>query len=284
MDEKRKIAIVCNKLAGGGRSIQYSLQLLTALQSKKIRVQLHTESWPQHFNGFTDVWIVGGDGTLNYFINKYPEIKLPLVVFNGGTGNDVFSILYKEKNPEELVEIGLNAESKPVDAGRCNDRLFLNGVGIGFEGAVAKRLEGKRKTKSGKAAFMGTILQKIFFYRSKTYRIILNNSQTERTCLLMSIMNGKRAGGGFHIAPESEVDDGLLDIVMVDKLHPFQRLKCLPVIEKGAHLKLSFIKHIKSAKIIITSEIPMDAHLDGEYYSANRYEIEVLPAKFLFRY
>jgi diacylglycerol kinase (ATP) len=58
----------------------------------------------------------------------------------------------------------------------------------------------------------------------------------------------------------------------------------LPVIEKGKHLELPFIKYFRTKKIIITSEQPMDAHLDGEYHSARRLEIEVLPAKYLFRY
>jgi diacylglycerol kinase family enzyme len=76
----------------------------------------------------------------------------------------------------------------------------------------------------------------------------------------------------------------LLDVVMVEKLHPFRRLRWLPVIEKGKHLELPFIKHFRTKKLIVTSEQSMDTHLDGEYYSAKRLEIEVLPAKYLFRY
>ena len=106
----------------------------------------------------------------------------------------------------------------------------------------------------------------------------------EGQSLLISVMNGHRAGGGFHIAPSSVIDDGLLDVVMVEKLHPFLRLRWLPVIEKGKHLELPFIKHFRTKKLIITSEHPMDTHLDGEYYSAKRLEIEVLQAKYLFRY
>jgi len=56
------------------------------------------------------------------------------------------------------------------------------------------------------------------------------------------------------------------------------------VIEKGKHLQLSFIKHFRTKKIIVTSEELMDTHLDGEYYSAKRMEIEMLPAKYLFRF
>ena len=131
---------------------------------------------------------------------------------------------------------------------------------------------------------MGTILQKVFFYSSKKYKTLSDEYKAESQSLLISVMNGHRAGGGFHIAPASAINDGLLDVVIVDKLHPLQRLRWLPVIEKGKHLGLSFIKHFRTKKIVITSEKPMDAHLDGEYYSAKRLEIEMLPGKYLFRY
>ena len=68
------------------------------------------------------------------------------------------------------MHIALTAFPRSIDAGKCNEKYFLNGVGIGFEGAVAKSLTGKKKRKTGKAAFMGTILRKVFFYNSKKYR------------------------------------------------------------------------------------------------------------------
>lgn len=284
MPEEKNISIVCNDIAGGGRAVALSKKITEELQSRNIRNTLYTGGWPSDFARFTDVWIVGGDGTLNYFFNKYPGIRLPLVIFNGGTGNDVHSLLYKTKTFDEQLQIALTATPRAVDAGKCNERYFINGVGIGFEGAVAKRLTGKKKKRSGKAAFMGTILQKVFFYGSKSYKLSSNEYSVEDQKLLISVMNGHRAGGGFHIAPASAIDDGLLDVVMVDKLHPFLRLRWLPVIEKGKHLDLPFIKHFRTKKLIVTSEGPMDTHLDGEYYSAKRIEIELLPAKYLFRY
>ena len=284
MKELRNISIVCNSLAGGGRAVALSKRIAAELKTRNIRYTLYTGDWPADFTSSTDVWIVGGDGTLNYFINKYPGIRLPLVVFNGGTGNDVHSILYQQKSFDEQLQLVLTAVPKPVDAGRCNEKYFINGVGIGFEGAVAKRLAGKKKTRQGKAAFMRTILQKVFFYSSKKYKTISEENREEGQRLLISVMNGHRAGGGFHIAPSSAIDDGMLDVVMVDKLHPFRRLRWLPVIEKGKHLDLPFIKYFRTKKIIITSEQSMDSHLDGEYYSAKRLEIELLAAKYLFRY
>jgi len=71
---------------------------------------------------------------------------------------------------------------------------------------------------------------------------------------------------------------------VIDALHPLKRLRWLPVIEKGKHLYLPFIHHFQEKKIIIESDSTMQSHLDGEYYEAGKLEIEILPAKLLFRY
>ena len=284
MPSEKNIAIVCNKLAGNGRSVTIAERLVEELQQRSIKHRLYIEDWPNDLLAFTDTWIVGGDGTLNYFFNKYPGIRSPLVVFNGGTGNDVYSLLYRNISFEDQLEIALNGTPKSIDAGKCNDKYFLNGVGIGFEGAVAKSLTNKKKTKKGKAAFMSTIIKKVFFYSSKRYIVSTAEYNMNGQRLIICVMNGHRAGGGFHIAPSSAIDDGLLDVVIVERLNPFRRLRWLPVIEKGKHLHLPFIKYFRTKKLIVTSDEAMDTHLDGEYYSAKRLEIEILPGKYLFRY
>lgn len=283
MHGKKNIAIACNPLAGSGYAIALADKIAVALNKKQIDFTLFKENWPAGFSDFSDVWIVGGDGTLNYFINHYPEIKLPLVIFNGGTGNDVHWLLYGEKTFDEELVTALEAGPKPIDAGKCNDRYFINGAGIGFEGAVAKSLTGKKK-KPGKTSFMGAILKKIFFYQSKKYNVRSGEMVEESEHLLISVMNGQCAGGGIHLAPVASINDGLLDVVMVDKLHPLLRLRWLPAIEKGKHLHLPFVKHFRTKKIVITSDEIIQAHLDGEYYSAQRLEIEILPSRYLFRF
>ena len=102
--------------------------------------------------------VVGGDGTLNYFINQYPQFALPLAIFRGGTGNDFHWLLYGDVTEAEQVDLVLSASPQPVDAGLCNHRLFINGVDIGFDGKVAKDLMGKQK-RAGKASYMLTILK-----------------------------------------------------------------------------------------------------------------------------
>ena len=279
----KKIALVCNALAGVGKAILLAEKIAAHLANKKIAHIIFKENWPLDFNSFTDIFIVGGDGTLNYFINKYLDITLPLVIFNGGTGNDFHWLLYGKQTIDQQLDIALNESPKPIDMAKCNNRYFINGLGLGFEGEVAKALVGKRKY-SGKISFLITILKKIFTYRSKNYLIKFPECIVQGKKLLVDISNGVRAGGGFHVAPEAKANDGLLDIIIVNPINSFQCLWYLPIIEKGKHLKLSIIDHYRTNEITIESDQIIQYHLDGEYFEDEKLTIKLLPAKVMFRY
>jgi len=279
---QKNIAIVCNALAGAGRAIKLAERISSELSEKQIPHSVFDRYWPEAFSEFTDVFIVGGDGTLNYFINQYPELKLPLVIFNGGTGNDVHWMLYGKISFEEQLELVLSVAPKSIDAGKCNERLFINGIGIGFEGAVAKSLMAKKKLP-GKTSFLIAVLKKVFSYRSQYYSINSEETTLNKKLLIIDVANGRRAGGGFHIAPKALIDDGWLDVILIDALPPLMRLRYLPIIEKGKHLHLSIILHFRTKKIIIESDQLIQAHLDGEVYENKKLQIEILPFWFLFR-
>jgi YegS/Rv2252/BmrU family lipid kinase len=280
---EKNVAVVCNPVAGSGRAVGVAVNITGALLQKNIAHSLFKESWPVDFTGFTDIFIAGGDGTLNYFINHYPGIQLPLVIFNGGTGNDFHWLLYGSKTFDEQLETVLHANPQPIDIGKCNDQYFINGVGIGFEGEVAKALTGKKKL-AGKTSFLLTILKKIFTYRSKNYAIHSVEQNLTGKKLLVDITNGRRAGGGFHIAPEAKADDGMFDVVIAAALNSFERLRYLPVIEKGKHLNLSFITHFHTKKINVKCDDIIQYHLDGEYFEAQQLVIAIIPSAIYFRF
>ena len=279
--EKMKIAVLCHPLAGTGRAVILAREIVSLLDNKQIEAQLFSGEWPAHFDGFSHVYIVGGDGSLHHFVNQYPQIKLPLALFAGGTGNDFHWLLYGSLKLEEQLDIVLSANPHPIDLATCNEHYFINGAGVGFEGAVAKALIGKKK-RPGKTTFFITVLKKIFNYRSRYYHLITKERELADRNLFIDISNGRRAGGGFYIAPTASADDGMLDIVIAAAMPPWKRLYYLPQIEKGKHLHLSVIKHFQSQAIKIESDSLIQYHLDGEYYEAAALAITILPGQLKF--
>lgn len=251
------------------------------LKAKGVDHTLFTAYWPEVLDEFTAVWIVGGDGTLNYFINKYPDTLLPLSVFAGGSGNDFHWMLYGETTVEEQIERVLHGKPQLIDAGVCNGQLFLNGVGIGFDGAIVKDLLGK-KMLAGKASYLLSILKNIFAYREEYCELRMQERFVAQDCFMISVANGRRYGGGFQVAPRAVMQDGLLDISVIGKIPPVSRMRYLPVMEKGEHLELPFVQYYQSGRVLIEAKKELPAHIDGEYVKTRRYEIEVLPSKFAF--
>jgi diacylglycerol kinase (ATP) len=264
-----------------------------------IRHSLFTKQWPEEWEDITEIWIIGGDGTLNYFINLYPHIDLPLAIFAGGSGNDFHWMLYGKRSVEDQVEVLLEGTPKPVDAGMVNEKLFLNGVGIGFDGAIVKDLLGKRK-REGKTSYFISLLKHVLFFREKHFTIIagyeshaqggfvtsmVTGYQTiSEDCFMISIANGQRYGGGFRVSPKANVSDGLLDLNIILKISPLRRLRYLQVVEKGEHLEKSFNQHRQGLTFQITTSRPVHAHMDGEYFLEKEFRIEVLPKRFSFIY
>ena len=99
---------------------------------------------------------------------------------------------------------------------------------------------------------------------------------------MISVANGKRYGGGFNVAPRASITDGELDLNIVGKVAPLKRIKLLPVIEKGEHLELPLVQYLQAGRVVIETANPVHAHLDGEYITDKRFEIECIPKKFLF--
>lgn len=279
-----QIAIVTNTLAGSGKAVKLAAKIKDLLQSRNIQSQIFTEKeWNNRIYDFDQVWITGGDGTIHYFVNQYHDIKIPLCIFNGGTGNDFHALLYGKTSLEKQIDHVLRTASKPIDAGKCNERFFLNGVGIGFEGAVVKSLRGVNKF-GGKTFFLVAILKHIFFYKERSYKIVCAQNSFDDKFLMLSIANGTRYGGGFYVAPLAKPDDGLFDVNMVKPLSALKRLRYLPVIENGKHVSLPFINYFSTKKITISSSLPIQSHVDGEYLEANELTIEILPGHFNFIY
>lgn len=277
------IAILINPKAGKGKSLRIMLQLQELLSQRSISFQNFTDEWPSNFDGFTDVWIVGGDGTLNYFINHYPNIQLPLALFKGGTGNDFAWKLYGDCSIQQQLEIILSSTPQPVDAAKCNDYLFVNGVGIGFDGAVLKQMKAIRII-GGHLGYYLVVLKTILSFKESSFEIRRNNLYVSEKLLLVMVNNSSRTGGGFHVSPKASVNDGLIDLVFAKPLSVLQRFFYLPKIEKGNHLELPFVQHHTGEQFSIICDKELPAQLDGELIVARSYEFSVLKRHFLFRY
>ena len=283
MQLKQTILLLINPLGSKKRIDKITNQISKTLLQKEIAFLSFTKSWPSEINIYKEVWIIGGDGTLNYFLNFYKNIEIPIVIFKGGTGNDFSAKLYGDITVSEQINKVLNTEIKGVDAAECNGRKFINGVGIGFDGEVLRSIKAIRLL-GGHLGYLWVVIRKIFSFKEKFYQIQYKDTKLSEKFLLVMITNSTTTGGGFIVSPEANIDDGKLNMVLCKPLSILKRLKNLPVIEKGKHLDKKFILHIEISEIKIVCEKETLAQIDGELFSAEIFDIIILPKKYLFKY
>lgn len=281
--QKETIAVLINPKAKKNIIDRFASRIFFSLNKRGLPFTSFTTEWPKEINAYKEAWIIGGDGTLNYFLNFYQSIDVPIVIFKGGTGNDFATKLYGNISAGEQVNKVLIAEPRYVDAAECNSRKFINGVGIGFDGEVLKSINAIRLL-GGHLGYLWVVIRKIFSFKEKLYRVKFDGKHLSERFLLVMITNSTTTGGGFIVSPLAKLDDGKLNMVLCKPLHIVKRLKNLPIIEKGKHMDKDFILHKEVSDIKIECEKETLAQIDGELVSGVSFGIKVLPRHYRFKY
>ena len=269
------ILILYNNNSGGGKGKKIAGRIQQILFEKDIPYTVFKDNeWPDQLIGYQSVWLIGGDGTINYFINYYPELNIPLAIFPGGTGNDYYSNIQNHENIDQLVSKYLKHEVQSFDIGICNGQKFVNTIGIGFDGEVLKDMNLARWV-GGHLGYLLVVIKHLFTFKEKTFSYYKNSIKVVEKLLLFFISNAPTTGGGFIISPNAKVNDGHLQIVIAKPTPVWQRLFLLPRVEKGTHLSHSKVNHWATKSIKIEMEEQTFYQIDGELRSALEFEIKL---------
>jgi YegS/Rv2252/BmrU family lipid kinase len=241
--------------------------------------------------GFSTLVSVGGDGTANEVLNglmqagSAPE-DVALGVLPIGTGNDFAFGAGVSLDLEEACRIVARGHTELVDVGWVhadNEEpiFFGNGVGMGFD-ARANIESRKVKYLRGMPVYLVAAIRTLaFYYHSPQTQITVDGTEIEQPSLLVSVMNGRRLGGGFYTTPTSLVQDGVFDLCLARKVSRAKMVSFLPRFMRGTHTGDPAITMLQGRKITVVSDSPWAAHVDGEIYGvgAQRYEIELFPRR-----
>jgi diacylglycerol kinase (ATP) len=273
---KNHYLILCNPKSGKGKALKILPLFQNFLKNKGITFESFLGNFPKNLESYSTLVIIGGDGTINFVLNHFKEIRIPIAFIKGGTGNDYATFHLGNLSLEKQFLNAIQPNSVLVDAGICNNKYFLNGVGIGFDGWVVKKNLGKRFF-TGKTAYYSTILSLLLFYKESPVSISVDEEILDQTTFMLSIAKGKTYGGGFEVAPLANPNNHLFEFIGIKKIGLLNRLRYLPVIEKGKHLNLPFVNYTRGKNISILANHKLQAHLDGEHMESNEFKISLLP-------
>ena len=296
-----KYLVIANPASRRGKSAEQIPVIEKTLRGHTLDFDLVQTTKPGHAitlatqaatDNYDVVIAVGGDGTINEVTNglmlarENGESQPALGLISIGTGNDlIFGLEQKQDIAAACKLIATNTRRK-IDVGHIitddvpEGRFFANGVGIGFDAAGGILAE-KINWPHGFLAYLIAALQNIFlYYTAPTLQIILDTETIEMPSLLVSVMNGRRVGGGFLTAPDALPDDGLFDICIAEEVSRPRMLTLLPRFLQGTQVNEPEIQMKRTRKIVINAlHGAMPIHADGEIVcsASKEVSIEIFP-------
>ena len=230
----------------------------------------------------------GGDGTLNEVVNGVIGCPNAAVThYPGGSGNDAIKI-FDDPAAFTSIERLLSAEEAPFDLIRCNDSYALNVLSIGFDARVGTDIARFKRLPlvTGKGAYVLSILSNMVHGLSADYTVTLDSGEVlsgQKT--MICICNGRWYGGGFNPVPEAEPDDGLLDVLVVEKVNLLQVATVVGHYQKGRYADYpSLIYHARCRSLRIECVKESVVNIDGEAAYTTDAKIELIPQAIRFFY
>ncbi|MCC7179072.1 MAG: diacylglycerol kinase family lipid kinase [Acidobacteria bacterium] len=211
--------------------------------------------------GLVVAW--GGDGTINEVASALTLTDIPLGIVPGGSGNGLARDLGLPLDPECALEVVATGHARRIDAGRLDDALFFNVAGIGLDAEIARRLASPQ-ARRGLPGYVQATFAELPGYRARTYAIEAAGSRTEQRALFIAVANSRQYGNGAQIAPAARLDDGKLDLVVVQAQPAWRLLAQLPAFFRGTLAPRPGLHMAQVADGLIHADGPIGFHVDGE--------------------
>jgi len=284
------ITVIVNPVAGSGFALTVGQKVDAILTSRGIEHNIYYTESVGHATllareaaqrGVATVLAVGGDGTLSETAAGLVGTQTALGVIPAGTGNDFIKVIGTPKKWDEALDYVLNHPAHPLDTGIINDSFFINVCGAGFDVMVLEYALKAKKHMRGMLPYLYGVIAAIKAFKPFEMLIEIGDElKLKGKYMLCSIANGQYIGGGIPIMPRALVDDGYLDVLVVDTVPAWRIPFYLPALLGGTLLKTKIAHHYRTPHCRLTSH-NMRLNLDGEIVPMETAHFECRPASLL---
>ena len=225
---------------------------------------------------YSTVVACGGDGTVNQVSSVIAHTSMALGIFPLGSGN---GLARSNKIPLDLKQALLIIEKgniETIDGATINDYPFFCTAGVGFDALIANKFASS--TKRGFITYFKTSVKEFFNYKPNSYKITIDGKIIETDAFLVTVANAGQWGNDVYIAPEAEMNDGILNVSI---LKPFSMLTIgmigIKLFSKKIHTSIS-LQSEKGKQIVIEFDGELPVHFDGEPITVtDKLTISIMP-------
>lgn len=226
---------------------------------------------------FDAIVAIGGDGTVNEIGGALADSNCAMGIVPAGSGNGLARHLKIPLNIKSALERIVSFEPQAYDTGKVNDRFFAGTCGFGFDAYIAQEFD--KYPKRGFLSYAKLIAKEYKKYKAPSFHITIDGETISRTALVCAIANSSQFGNGFTISPDSNMQDGQMELIFLQK---FMFVETAAVgtkfftqtIDKSRHFECIPFK--TDIQIEVESDGTVYFHLDGEpFEETSQFKIRI---------
>jgi YegS/Rv2252/BmrU family lipid kinase len=288
-----KLLLIANPVAGKNKGDKAISEAIPILAEKGIQYEIKISEYSGHAvqiarefdaSKFDGIVAVGGDGTLfeilNGLLKTNRDFDLPIGQIPVGTGNSFIKDLNIQTVADAAEKIA-GGKTRKLDVGFFKypegEHYFINLLGTGFVANVAHHA-GKYKAL-GPLSYVIGVFEEVARLHPIPMEMTIDGKVFQRDYIFAEICNSTKTGGNMIMAPDAKIDDGLLDVILLNNISKLNLLKVFPQIFKGTHVLDSHVETFKCKQIRIVTETPQRLTPDGEVFGTTPIEVSILPNK-----
>jgi len=283
--EKKKILFIINPVSGKRSSKNILNEINSGIDPEKYIIDVKYSESAIHVTTLTtnavqantDIIVaVGGDGTINEVASCLIHSKSTLGIIPTGSGNGLARHVGIPLAIPKAVKLINEAHSKLIDTASINNKAFISIAGVGFDALIARKFATSKKR--GFTTYLQYVTNSFIKYKPKIYQLKINEKVIKTKALFISFANSNQFGYNAQIAPNAKLDDGMLDVCVVQKPNLFEmpliaNLVFLKKIDKSQHVDI-----IPAEKVTVEREKGKYVNIDGEAVKmSKKLEVKVVP-------
>jgi diacylglycerol kinase (ATP) len=288
--------ILANPTAGGGRGREALPRLKAFASQRQWNAEFRSAESSAEFAqiareeaaaGRERIFSLGGDGTFQALLNAVAgDTTVSIGVLPAGGGNDLASVLGLPLDPVKAAEMILaDGEAVALDAARVRtadgaERLYMGGGGMGLDAEAARFAGGIYRKMRGRSRYLLSAICALGKFHGINVRVSLEGAEQtilQTTALVLGVLNTPSYGGGLRLAPEASLEDGRLNLVLLENLSAFEIARMLPRLAITGEIRAERIQRFSVTRVRIEPERPCAFHADGEIIGLTPVEIAVVP-------
>ena len=283
----RTVCLIVNPVAGGGRAARVLPAVERALAEHGVtsRTEMTRDlddarrlAGEAAENGETVVTLSGDGlvGSVADALRAHPGAVIGILP--GGRGNDLARLLHIPVNPVAACAVVADGVEREIDLGEANGRAFISIASTGFD-SDANRIANEAPPWLGRAVYAYGLVRALAHWKATTVHLELDPPAPRREFSVYSVAaaNSSTYGGGMHLAPDARLDDGLLDVVIIESMPRWRLLVRAWRVFGGTHVRLAEVHVLKARSVRIAADRPFAVYADGDPIAELPVHIRALP-------